>query len=294
MTTTTTPAPDSDQRQQLILQANAAAARGDHAGALRLLRQLPLQTFGELLLDIPEFHPALRAWLPSMASDKVQRSWTGSSGRALLAQSIDFVTAIDRACQRWLGHGIQGCVLDYGCGWGRLLRLLPWYIDPHQLYGIDAWGPSLELCRQHGCLGHIMRCDEIPQGLPCNGPFDLVYAFSVFTHLSARTADAVLNALHPRVAADGLLVITIRPPGYWDVHQGWREGYTRASLLQCHHREGFAFMPHYREPVSGELTYGDTSMTLEYIERQWPQWRILGTDHNPSDPWQILVFLQPG
>lgn len=284
---------DADQRQQLTLQANQQAARGDFIAALALLRQLPLYRFGELLLDIPEFYPALRAWLPSMASDEVQRNWTGSSGPALLQQSVDFVPAVERGCQQYLGHGIGGRVLDYGCGWGRLLRLLLWHVDPQQLYGVDAWDTSLELCRQHRCLGHLARCEEVPQQLPFSDNFDLVYAFSIFTHLSARTADAVLRTLHGRVASNGLLVITIRPPGYWDVHEGWYEGYTRELLLERHHRDGFAFMPHHRDPINGDIPYGDTSMTVEYIEQQWPQWRVLGTDHNPSDPWQVLVFLQP-
>lgn len=282
----------SDQRQQLILQANAAAARGDQAAALTLLRQLPLRSFGELLLDVPEFQQALCNWLPSMASDEVQRNWTGTCGLPLLNQSVDFLLSIDRASHQYLGHDIQGRVLDYGCGWGRLMRLLPWYMDPDQLHGTDPWDVSIDLCRQHRCFGQFALCDYVPRNLPFAEKFDLIYAFSVFTHLSERTAGAVMQVLHQYLAPNGMLVITIRPPGYWDVHQDWRDGYTRELLLERHHKLGYAFMPHHREPIDGDITYGDTSMTLEYIEQHWPQWRVLGTDHNPSDPWQILVFLQ--
>jgi SAM-dependent methyltransferase len=287
------PAPSSDQKQQLILQANAAAARGDHALAWRHLRELPLHSFGELLLHIPEFHAALRQWLPGMASAEVQCNWTGSSGLPLLRQSVDFVQSMNQASEQFLGHGIQGRVLDYGCGWGRLLRLLLKYADPAQLYGTDPWQTSIDLCREQRVLAQLALCDYVPRALPFAESFDLIYAFSVFTHLSEKTATAVMHTLRRQTLPDGMLVITIRPPGYWDVHQGWNPGYSRESLLEQHHKQGFAFMPHNRAPIDGDITYGDASITLDYIARHWSDWRVLGTDHNPSDPWQIIVYLQP-
>jgi SAM-dependent methyltransferase len=283
----------SDAMQQLILQANTAAARQDFGAALALLRHLPLQAFGELLLDIPEFHGALRAWLPTMVSPAEQLEWTGSSGLPLLKQTVDFVHSIERACRQHLDHPLQGRVLDYGCGWGRALRLLLKYVDADQLYGTDPRETSRRLFELHRCPGHFALCDYLPLDLPFAGEFDLIYAFTVFTHLSEPTADAVLRVLRRHVTPNGMLVVTVRPPGYWDVHEDWQPGYTRELLLERHHKQGYAFMPHPRPPVNGELTYGDASITLEYIEQHWTQWRVLGTDHNPSDPWQVLVFLQP-
>ena len=77
------------------------------------------------------------------------------------------------------------------------------------------------------------------------------------------------------------------------MHQGWVEGYTKELLQELHHKQGFAFMPHFRAPINGDITYGDTSMSLDFIRTRWPQWKIAGTDSNLSDPWQIVVFLQP-
>src|SRR4029077_744564 len=45
---------------------------------------------------------------------------------------------------------------------------------------------------------------------------DLIYAFSVFTHLSERAAIMALTTLRRYVARGGLFVITIRPKEYWD------------------------------------------------------------------------------
>ena len=289
----TDPVLSAEQKQQLVLQANRAAAQGDCTRALSILRQLSLQEFSALLLDIPEFAPALRSWLPSMPSDEVQRNWTGTCGLALLNQSIDFVRSLEKGSQLYQEHSIQGRVLDFGCGWGRITRPLLHYVNPEQIYGVDPWDVSIALCQQHHCLGQFAVGAYVPTSLPFAEKFDLIYVFSVFTHLSERTADAALQVLRRHIDDKGLLTITIRPPEYWDLHQGWVEGYSKELLKEQHQTQGFAFMPHFRAPINGDITYGDTSMSLDFINKRWPQWKIAGTDSNPSDPWQIVVFLQP-
>lgn len=279
--------------ERLIEKAERLAASGKAEMTWSTLRRLPLDTFADLSLQIPADKPALRKLLPSMASDEVQRHWTGNCGSVLMTQSLDFMRSVDQACREHLSHGITGKVLDYGCGWGRLLRLLPWFVNPDKIYGADPWNQSIDICRQHNCPGHLAMCDYVPNSLPFPGPFDLIYAFSVFTHLSEQTTDVVLCLLRKYIADNGMLVITIRPPDYWNVHQNWPQGYSRDLMQQRHVQEGFAFIPHQLEPIDGDITYGDTSMTLEYIHTHWPKWRVAGTAHNESDPMQILVFLLP-
>jgi hypothetical protein len=57
--------------------------------------------------------------------------------------------------------------------------------------------------------------------------------------------------------------------------------------------KGFAFTPHDREKIDGEVTYGDTSISDEYIQRNWKNWRTVGTDNFLQDPFQKMIFLKP-
>jgi len=278
---------------EIVADANRYAASGKHRKALSTLRRLPLESFCELLLEIPASAPALKTLLPSMASDESQLHWTGASGRILMTQSVDFLRSLDQASRQYRRRGISGNVLDYGCGWGRLLRILLWYVNPDHIYGADPWNQSLEMCHRHNCPGHLAPCDYIPTALPFTEAFDVVYAFSVFTHLSERTADAVLSVLRKRIRKRGILAITIRPSTYWDYHLAWPDGFTKEAIVKRHEETGFAFVPHELEPVDGDITYGDTSMTLDFIGRRWPQWKIAGTTQNANDPLQIIVFLVP-
>jgi hypothetical protein len=60
-----------------------------------------------------------------------------------------------------------------------------------------------------------------------------------------------------------------------------------------HDDRGFAFTPHNRPPIDGDITYGDTSMSVGYIESNFPQWQIEAVECNQIDSLQILVFLRP-
>jgi glycosyltransferase involved in cell wall biosynthesis/trans-aconitate methyltransferase len=259
------------------------------------LRALSLREVGELLLDVPESCPALRAVLPTMPGDDVQRGWTGNSGAALLEQSLSFVEEVSAGFESLTGRPLEGArILDYGCGWGRLIRLMYKFSGPETIYGCDAWETSLDLSRSHAIRAQLALCDEVPTAAPFPGvTFDLIYAFSVLTHLSERTARAVMDALRSSIAPDGVCVVTIRPPEYWDAAAHSENPPDVARMKRDHATRGFAFTPHQRAAVDGEISYGDASISLEYIARSWSGWSIAADRLKSVDPLQHLVFLRP-
>ncbi len=281
--------------QPVVMQAEEYARSGDGTQALRTLRQLPIDDFGRLLLAVPEQYMALRALLPRMADDNVQNHWTGASGEVLLKQSTAFVRTLTSAYREYGESDLEGShILDFGCGWGRLLRLMLKYCDPSRLFGVDPWNESIEICQKDGVLAHLALSDSVPSQLPFNGTnFDLAYAFSVFTHLSERTARTCMAALRGRMTRNSLLVISIRPVEYWTFHSAWDKDHTPAELVEVHHQNGYAFLPHKRTSIGDDVTFGDTSISLRYITDKWTEWELLGIDHNDADHYQVLVFLRP-
>lgn len=260
-----------------------------------ILRTLPLDAVGALLLHIPEEFEAARRALPTMVSDDVQDSWTGSHGYPLLLQSCAFVRILENAYMRHTGSMLDDkVILDYGCGWGRLIRLMYKFTAPNNIYGCDPWDKSIEFCRQSGLSGSFNLSEYIPVGPPFAGKrFDLIYSFSVFTHLSERCGKAVAKACREAIKDNGLMAITIRPLSYWEVHDPAQNVVNVEAMKDAHTTRGFAFTPHGRAPIDGDITYGDASMTLEYIEENWPEWKVVGVDHYLQDPYQSIVYLKP-
>jgi len=256
-----------------------------------LLDEISIEAFGTLLLDVPSKYLNIRAFFPSMPSDDIQDQWTGNHGVELLALSLAFIKTLITGYRELTGKDVKSStVLDYGCGWGRLIRLLYKYVPYDKIYGVDPWDKSIDLCRQHGVKANLAICDYVPYTLPFERQFDLIFAFSVFTHLSEKTAKTVLSTLRSYIREDGLLAITIRPKKYWLLYE---RGNFKEEMYQRHEKDGFAFLPHHRKPIDGDITYGDASISSVYIEKNFPQWNLIRAITNRVDPYQTIVFLRP-
>jgi len=272
------------------LIANRASSARTLVQALAVLREMPLDDFGMLLLE-PEQYPKLQPLLPSMASAAAQEQWAGASGTTLLGQSVSVMRSLESLHARHRGSSLHGKrILDFGCGWGRLLRLALYYSDPEFLHGVDPWDESIRLCREHRVPGEILQCDYLPVRLPTSSPFDVAFAFSVFTHLSERAMLCALRALRSSAAPGGTLFFSIRPVEYWHHHQQFHAR-SRDQMFDEHAKRGFAYQPHGNIVVDGEATYGDTSMTHAFAREALRQtgWKWLGADRSMIDPFQTLI-----
>ena len=256
-----------------------------------LLNDIPIDILGNLLLDVPAEYPNIKAFFPSMPPDEIQDQWTGNHGPTLLAASLAFTKTMVAGYTELTGKDLKNSVvLDYGCGWGRLIRLLYKYVPHDNIYGVDPWDRSIDLCKQYGVKAKLAICDYVPDTLPFENQFDLIFAFSVFTHLSEKTAKTVLSTLRKYIRDDGILVITIRPKKYWSLY---KQGKVKNEMFQIHEEKGFAFIPHQRAPINGDITYGDASISLGYMEENFPQWELARVITNRVDPHQTVVFLRP-
>ncbi len=286
------------RQNEVLASAESLAADNNLDVVLTELRKLNLEDFGELIFNMPEErYPGLSGLLPSMASVAVQRSWTGADGRVLLQQTLDFVRAVQDNFVRCTGREVNnGKFLDFGCGYGRIARLMYYFTSPPNLFCVDPWDESIRLCREARLPGNLFISDYVPRSLPFQDTkFDLIYCFSVFTHLSMKTTRAVLKLLRRYVADLGMLVITVRPEEFWMMKGaiGPSSKCSPAEMIEMHRRKGFAFIPHFREPIDGDITYGDCSISVEWLAGEFPEWKIEMTDISANDPYQRRVYLSP-
>ncbi|MFX0543988.1 class I SAM-dependent methyltransferase [Roseovarius sp. S1116L3] len=262
--------------------------------ALAALRPLGLTDFAATLWasPLPDYR-LLARHLPPMSPTEVQARWTGSQGVKLLSQSLSFVQSCSENYTAFTEKTLHNArILDFGCGYGRFLRLFSYYSD--NVFGCDAWEASLDQSREAGFGDRVRKSDSLPERLPFDAPFDFAFAFSVFTHLNEHATRLCLRALHNAVKKGGVLCITIRPPDYWEDRLADRK-MTKETLqhfLATHQQRGFAFLPHGTKPDDPGNSYGDSSMTLDRLAELAEGWKIVALDRALDDPMQRYVFLQ--
>jgi SAM-dependent methyltransferase len=253
--------------------------------------------WGLLLSKEYQIYPNIHQALPDLPDPSLQVRWVGNSGLALANQTLDFYTKV-KHYQRLYGHQplSNSRILDFGCGWGRILRYFAKDIPANLLFGCDPNPAVLDICQAHRVPGTLRQSECLPQTLPFDESFDLVYAFSIFTHLSEQTHLTCLNAIHQSLAPGGLLLATVRPKNFLS-----SKGATFASfdprsmvdLLKSYDDGEYVFIGHQSLIVDGEDTYGDACIPRAYIEQHWTKlFKIVGFSVSIRDPAQFLVVCQ--
>ncbi len=103
-------------------------------------------------------------------------------------------------------------VLDFGCGCGRVTRY--WEGFPGAVAGSDLSGPAVEWCRANLPFARFERNGlEPPLAVP-DESLDLVYALSVFTHLTAELQLAWRDELRRVLRPGGRLLVTTHGRSY--------------------------------------------------------------------------------
>jgi SAM-dependent methyltransferase len=275
-----------------------ACSGGAGPEALARFRDLDDDLWTLLLLRQYESYPNIRALLPEMPEAELQRFWNGASGLTLMNEAKAFYRHVKAMAA---AHGprplAESRVLDFGCGWGRITRFFARDVAPGALLGVDPSEEILAVCRRHRVPAELARSEFLPESLPF-ADVDVAYAFSVFTHLSEAAAESCLTALHGSLSPGGLLIATIRPPGYLE-----RDPDLRAAVggdgdpVEVVARRGYVFAPDdpegHPQYGGGEMAYGDTVVSLAHVRDRWSdRFELLDVKVSAEDMFQVSLTLK--
>lgn len=282
-------------RDRLAEAEHLAGTGADPEHVYAVLRRLPLADFAMLHHVVPAAYPQLRQVVPTMPSAEAQVKWVGDSGLTLLSRSANTIRLLENLTYRVTGSGPEGKrILDYGSGWGRLLRLANYFSPIDRVRGVDVMQSSVDQCAGSGILNEVELIAPRPASLPYGDEqFDLVFSFSVFTHIPVEVARPVLEAVRQRIASEGLFVITIRSLEFWNMRKGVWADEVVADLCEKHEKDGYAFLTFEAGEINAD--YGDTTMSFDFVNRLAAEtgWKVARIDRDLSEPFQIAVALVP-
>lgn len=241
--------------------------------------------------------------LPGFPDDSVQVRFTGSSGELMLWQAFS-AYRLFRMLAADHGRPLQSCrlVLDFGCGWGRIIRFFLKDVIADRLWGIDASAEAIEICRRND---RWSRFEVVAPSGPTpfsDGAFDLIYSFSVFSHFSEEMQFRWLEEIRRILQPGGLFIATTRPRDF--IEQSVLD---RIRQPVSRHPEAIAgvfgdtrrWLTAYDEgrycyePLPGVVGWGETCIPKAYVLRHWTKYfTILDYIDDPRRCAQDVIVAQ--
>jgi 2-polyprenyl-3-methyl-5-hydroxy-6-metoxy-1,4-benzoquinol methylase len=247
--------------------------------------------------------------LPGFPSDQFQIATVGSAGRQAMQEAFGFWQLLRAYATRLrgpLGSGTR--VLDFGCGWGRMVRL--WFRDlrSDDIWGADVGRDVLEHCRRDFRTGHFEQVAPRPPSQLPGESFDLIYAYSVFSHLNEEVSSAWVEELASKLRTNGLLMVTTQRRAFVEDCARLRAGAAptnawEASLARLFIDTEACLAAYDRGEILHAATgggedrpasfYGETLIPPRYVERHWTRHlRFVDFVDDPSKVRQALIVMQ--
>ncbi len=193
--------------------------------------------------------------IPDLPPEDIQLKFTGRSGRQNLEQAFAFYKIVLENCQ--VSSSSQ--ILDFGAGWGRVSRFWLREVPINQVWSVDPYSTAVHWMRETNLRTNTLQINPRPP-IPelFSSQFDVIYAYSVFSHLSEdyflRWDESLRSLLKP----DGRLVYTTRGLQYirFIQQKNWKQrafgDYER--LLNAYKNGKFLF---YKDRDSSNELSGD-------------------------------------
>lgn len=156
--------------------------------------------------------PVLSGIMPKMPEEELQLQFTGLSGYRTLKEAFLFYKLIKSTLlRRGISLGPGKRVLDFGCGWGRIVRFFLKDVPEKDLYCSDCDGDIIKVCRGLNIKADLSVNDPYPPINFQDDYFDLIYSFSVFSHLSEQAHKRWLSEFRRILKPGGMFIATTRP-----------------------------------------------------------------------------------
>ena len=225
--------------------------------------------------------------LPGFPPDEIQRNSVGSSGKLALGEGFNFYSEIKRYAAT-LGRSLSrdSHILDFGCGWGRMMRFFLKDVVADNLYGIDVDPAMIEICLNTVRLGNYSVGKPEPRTEFANNSFDVVYAYSVFSHLSESVHIKWVEEFSRILKPSGILIVTVWGRNFiefcrslrgqnheFDWHKALANSFLDAEGAFADYDNGkFLYTATGGGPALPASFYGEAIISPGYIKREWTKY----------------------
>jgi 2-polyprenyl-3-methyl-5-hydroxy-6-metoxy-1,4-benzoquinol methylase len=247
--------------------------------------------------------------MPGFPPEELQRQFVGMSGLQALNEAFNFYSEIKRYAGK-LGRklGRDSRVLDFGCGWGRIIRFFLKDVTADNLYGIDVDSEMIDLCIKTVGHGHYSAIKPLPPLEFSEGSFDIVYAYSVFSHLAEPVHIQWIEEFSRILKPGGILVATTQARSFIELcrtlrnqsnssnnwHHALAHSFVDSEAALADYDSGkFLYSPTGGGGPRDASFYGEAVIPQKYVEQEWTKYLdFCDFTYDPVIIPQSLIVMQ--
>ena len=250
---------------------------------------------------------------PSPPDPKWQSNFVGMSGATALEDAFGFYQFVKAEYKGLSGSALGATtrVLDFGCGWGRYLLFFMKDVTASNLWGVDVDPDVIGFCKVSGLPVQLSTVSPYgPTGF-ASGSLDLIYSYSVFSHLAEPAHLAWLHEFRRILRPGGILVITTQGRHFIEkVTQllagakkdlgPWERSLVASfknpeASLAAYDRGEFVYTPSGGGDHRPATFYGEALVPMGYMQRSYPRgMELRAFISDPSKFAQAVAILQNG
>jgi SAM-dependent methyltransferase len=168
-------------------------------------------------------------------------------------------------------------ILDFACGGGRVLRYLRAEFPEASITASDLYVAGVEFCAEAFSAQPVagqLNLDDYE----LEGPYDLIWVGSLFTHLGSDDWDRMLTMFQETLSPGGVLVFTAYGR---NIVRQMREGNSLSlkeehveEIIRDYEETGFGFFPDYNPEVNHGDALASRSWVCAKLDR-YPQLQLV-------------------
>lgn len=255
--------------------------------------------------------PSYRGFpLPGFPPEALQALTVGSSNETALMEGFNFYRAVTGVIEkRGLHLSRDTPLLDFGTGWGRYARIFMHDVHPDHITGADVMPNMVETCRSTFPYANFQQVPALPPSdLPANH-YQLIIAYSVFSHLSQQAATAWIKEFARILAPGGMIAITTQGRRFLKVCEEirlkgqpetpWHENLARSFIDRAACEAAYDRGEHLFSATGGgdalsSTFYGEALVPEGFVTRHWtPYLDLVEFNDDGRLPQALIVMRKP-
>ena len=251
--------------------------------------------------------------MPAFPAEHLQREMHGHAGAVSLHEAFSFFREI-KAYAEYAGRPLapHRTLLDFGCGWGRVLRLFMKDVQCRNLFGAEPTPRFLAEARMCNPAVTFLPAERHPPVMLPDGSLDYVVAWSVFSHLDEFLANQWVEEFARVLRPGGLVFLTTQSRRFlafcaeqrarrasglkldhaW--HEACADSFIDEAAETARYDQGsFLYHCSNAEPPSPGAHYGEALIPRGYAASRWSRhYHLIAFLDAPVRLPQALIVLQ--